>query len=462
MQAKNTLNSKQVMRIGARLRIVFSVTAALAAPALAASMLAATVNPCAASPYDACRIVRDTVSVEFQQPDTVGVQPPDGKSFETEEIPFTVRRTPKFLAVKFSGGQVFHTNDFVSGKYAIPFYSAATVKFGASSRGDSWQDIAYGMPYYGLGFYTANFRRRENLGNPVSLYILQGATILQISPRIALNYEWNVGMSTGWKPYDPFTNRDNVAVGSDFNIHVGFALYLKWYLSSHLDLHMGAELTHFSNGAARMPNSGMNMYAVFVEASYNFSRSKAFDRYNPNLLPPDFEKHYVSDISLTISSRRISVDTVGTKLPSPYLDRKFTVLGFNYSLMYVPGYRYRYGAGVNFSYDESKGATAARCENPADGNWYDVVYKGRVAERFSLGVSAQGEVVLPGYSVFVNLGVQFYRGNKSENRLYQLIGVKIYLRDNLFGTFGVRANHFSAAQYIFWSLGYTLEHRRRR
>lgn len=422
------------MRISIGLRIIFIVTAAIAvAPDLC---------------FATGRIVPDTAMVE-------------PSAFTVEEVPFTVRRTPKFVALKFSGGRVFQTNDFVRGKYAIPFYRAATVKFGASSMGDRWQDIAYGMPYYGIGFYVANFGRSKNLGNPFSLYVLQGATLADIYSWLSFNYEWNLGMSAGWKPYDPFTNRDNVAVGSNLNLHVGFALYLKCYLSSRFDMHLGAELTHFSNGAARMPNSGMNMYAVFVEAAYNFNRSESFNRY-PKLRPPSFNRHYVSDISMTISARRISVDTVGTNLPSKYLDRKFAVLGLNYSLMYAPGYRYRYGAGIDISYDESKGSTAARRKNDLDGNWYDMVYLGRVNERFSLGVSAKGEVVLPGYSIFANLGAQVYRGNKNESRLYQIIGVKIYLRDNFFGTFGVRASHFSAAQYLFWSLGYTLEHHRRR
>lgn len=452
------------MRIGAELRIIFTMTATLTA---------ATANPCVASPCAVCPIAPDTVDVEGppvrnahdarpNRQDSLGSEPSAAEEFAKERVPFSVKRSPKFVAVKLSGGQVFRTNDFVSGKYAIPFYSAATVKFGAGSVGDRWQDVAYGMPYYGVGLYTANFKRRKNLGNPVSLYILQGATISQIHPRLALNYEWNVGMSTGWKPYDPFTNCDNVAIGSDLNIHVGFALYLKWNLSPRFDIHFGGELTHFSNGAATMPNSGMNMYAVFVEASYNFNRSKMSDGYGRNLRPPDYDKHYVSDISLTISSLRISVDTVGTNLPSKYFDHKFKVFGLNYSLMFAPGYRYRYGVEANLSYDESMGATAARRENPLDGNWYDVVYLGRASGRFSLGISAKGEIVLPGYSVFANLGVHPYRGNKTQNRLYQVIGIKIYLKENFFGTFGVRASNFSAAQYLFWSFGYTINRHRRK
>lgn len=373
------------------------------------------------------------------------------------------RKLPLFLNLKLSGGGVLQTNDFVSGEGAIPFYSSASLKFGISSVGNRWQDIAYGMPYYGVALYGADFgSRRSDLGNPVSLYLLQGAVLTKISRRLTLNYEWNLGMSMGWKPYDPFDNHQNVAIGSDVNVHVGLGLYFKWYVNHWLDLHFGADLTHFSNGAQKMPNKGMNMYSGYIEASFNFNRSKTMSEFDPSLVPPRYEKHFVSDIYATISSCGIQMDTTGTNLPSQYVDHKFKVIGLNYSLMRAANYRYRYGVGLDLVYNESGGASAERKLNPLDNRWYDVVYYGRGKERFSVGATVKGEVVLPGYSIFANLGWQLYRGNKREKNFYQIIGVKVYLKENFFGTFGIRANHFSKAQYLFWSLGYTVEHHRRR
>lgn len=377
---------------------------------------------------------------------------------ERDDVAF--RYSPLFLNLKLSGGQVFKTNDFVSGGNSIPFYGAASLKFGVSSIGNRWQDIAYGMPYYGLGVYVADFGRKHDLGRPVSVYLLQGAMLAKISNRLTVNYEWNLGASFGWKKYDPFDNPENVAIGADLNAHVGAAVYLKWYLSPWLDLHFGADLTHFSNGAQRMPNKGMNMYSIFIEASYNFNRKHIREAYNPDLVPPPYEKHLVSDVYATISSRGIQVDTTGTNLPSEYVDHKFKVLGLNYSLMYAPNYRYRYGVGVDLTYDESGGSWAERVKNPRDDKWYDVVRYGKVGQRLSLGATVKGEVVLPGYSIFANLGWQLYKGNPKESRFYQILGVKVYLRENFFGTFGIRANHFSRAQYLFWSLGYTFDHYR--
>ena len=69
------------------------------------------------------------------------------------------------------------------------------------------------MPYYGIGFYSANFFDKKDLGLPFALYLFQGATVRRFNPKWALNYEWNLGMSFNWDPYDPFDNPNNVACG---------------------------------------------------------------------------------------------------------------------------------------------------------------------------------------------------------------------------------------------------------
>lgn len=371
-------------------------------------------------------------------------------------------KAPLFLAGRFAAGKVLETNDFVSGDNAIDLYWNASVKFGISSVGNRWQDIAYGMPYYGIAVEVADFGRRKDLGRPIAVYLLQGATITKISRYLDLKYEWNLGMSTGWKGYDPFDNPQNVAIGSETNVHVGYNTYLNWYMGSGTDIRFGIGLSHNSNGASKLPNAGVNNVMFYLEAAYNFNRQTVRNEYDPSLVPPPYDKHTSSEVLFTISSRQTEIDTLGTNMPSRYLDRKFNVYGFGYTFLVAPNYRYRYGAGIDLLYDESSGVTAKRELNPRDGKYYDRVEPGKPRDRFSMGLSARGEVVLPGYTIFANLGLQAIHGNKKDSRFYQVIGAKIYLKENFFGTFGIRATKFSRASYLFWSLGYTIDHRSRR
>lgn len=367
-------------------------------------------------------------------------------------------KIPHFLTFNTSDGAVFATNDFVAGEKRIPHYTSFSLKYGLTSRGDNWKDHAYGLPYVGIGVYMANFYRDHDLGTPFSIYFFQGAQLKRFKRNLSLNYEWNLGSSFNWKHYDPFDNPDNIALGTSVNIHVSGNLYLKWRLNKKMDLHAGAGFTHFSNGASTLPNKGLNMLSGFLELSYHFNREDELPSLDKNITPPKFEKRIEHDLLFLITSRSARVDTLHTGLASEYTDRKFKVLGISYAYMFRNSYRYKWGPSIEATYDESAGIKSWRETHPESGKTFDRVRLGKPRERLSLGVSLKGEVSMPVYSIFAHMGYSVIHGNKKDKKLYQILGVKIFLKDNLFGTFGIRATNFGKAQYLYWNLGYTFSH----
>lgn len=356
-----------------------------------------------------------------------------------------------FIALDSKGGTVLATNDFVSGDKKIPLYTSLSFKYGRYSSGNKWQDYAFGMPYWGVGIYTAHyFNRSSNIGHPISMYVLQGATITQFSKSLSLKYEWNLGASFNWEPYNENENPENIAIGSEVNVHVSVSSYLKWRLSRNLDLHTGFSLTHFSNGAQRYPNKGLNMIAPYVELVYNINSTPLYDIPNESLRPPKLEKRIDHDISILTTSRRARFDTL-------YLDRQFKVFGLNYAMMFVNSYKYKWGPSLDFVYDESSQVKTWKEKSAITGDWYDRVQLGKPIERFSLGLSLKGETTMENFGLFANLGYNLLHGNKKNKRLYQIVGVKLYFARDFFGTFGIRANHFSKAEYLYLTLGYTIK-----
>lgn len=353
-------------------------------------------------------------------------------------------------------GFVFPTNESVSGDYEIPHYTSFSFKYGITAKGDKWEDFAYGLPYIGVGLYMAEFYRNDDIGRPFSIYLFQGAQIKQFTPKFSLNYEVNLGSSFNWKHYDPFDNPNNLALGSAVNVHVGASAYLQWKFARKWDFNTGASLTHFSNGATALPNSGLNMASVFVELSYHFNREEYIPKFDASLTPPDFKKHYEHDISFLISSRHAEVDTLGTGLASQFTSRKFKVLGASYAFLFCNNYRYKWGPSTEIVYDESVGIISWRDIHPENGKAFDRVKLGKQQDRFTWGLSVKGEIVQPHYSVFANIGYDLLHANKKESRIYQILGIKLYLQNNLFGTFGIRATDFCRAQYLYWTLGYSL------
>jgi len=361
------------------------------------------------------------------------------------------------ISLNYQGGVVLPTNDFVSQRKTNPTFTSYSLKFAYAATGTRWQDYAYGMPYAGIGLYFANFYNdNDALGTPFALYAFQGTTLNDFSKPFKIKFEWQLGASFNWKPYDPFDNHENIALGSSSNVYVSLNLYGSYQIAPSWDLDFGVGMSHFSNGASRLPNKGINLFSPFFEFKYNFD-FKPVTNGRWSLVPPEVEPRFDYDLLVNISSRQRRFDTTGTNLPSKFVDRNFSVYGLSFAPMAVRSYKYKYGGSLDLLYDESSHAHAWREKNSLDGKYYDRVKLGNFWNRFSIGISAKGEIVLPSYSIFANFGYNLLHGNTYDKRLYQVVGVKVYLKDNLFGTFGIRAARFSQAQYLYWSLGYTFE-----
>ncbi len=370
-------------------------------------------------------------------------------------------KLPHFLAVNTGFGSALPSTDFLSGKYSTPLYSTVSIKYGIGSFDNDWNDYTFGHPYIGLGIYMANFYgRKKDIGLPFSVYLFQGAQLFKFDPYSSLNYEFNLGASFNWEPYDPLDNPDNDIMGAPSAIHFSANLYYQRKIAKKLDLNAGVNFSHFSNGARHYPNNGMNMAGAFIELAYHFNRDYPFPPKESPFAIPKPPRTYEHEILLLLSNRNAKVDTVGTGLASKFTERNFKVLGLSYSFLWNGSHRYKWGPSVEFSYDESAGVTSWR-QQLEDGKYYDRVELGKFSERLSLGVSMKGEMVMPLYSFFANVGYDIVHANNDFKRLYQIIGIKFYLRDPFFATAAVRATNFSVVQYLYINFGYTIRPRKK-
>jgi len=312
--------------------------------------------------------------------------------------------------------------------------------------------MVYHLPYWGIGLYKPFFASNPGLGNPFSIYLFRGNTLAQFTDNLGLVLELDLGVSMNWKYYDPVHRPENRAIGSPNNVHIGSRLYLEYALFKNLDLKLGADLTHFSNGNARMPNLGINMGALSFSAAYKFNPlNKGFLLRNMHFNPPVIPRHVEHDAQFVFSSRQTKFDTKNTNLPSPYVDKDFMVLGVIYSPMMAKGCKYKWGPSIQFIYDESSNAKAWRDSNQL----YDCVVLAKFPDRLSLGLALRGEISMPIVSVFAMVGYNVYHKHHFDRPLFQTAGVKIYLKDNFFASFSISAMEFKVAQYLYWSFGYT-------
>lgn len=366
-----------------------------------------------------------------------------------------------FLSTNYTRGTVFQTNDFVAGENKIPATNSYALHFGFTSKTKSVYDYVYGLPYWAIGISMIDLPgRQKDLGRPFSIYLVQGARMFQFTDRLKINYEWNLGMSMNWKPYDRFTNPYNIAIGAPTSVHIAGSIYLKWIASQKFDFNIGVRATHFSNGRSNTPNYGLNLGGVFFGAAYSFDRKEITPKRYPGDETVDFKRRIDHEFSFIVSKQTIVLNTNDNGLVYKYPDRVFRVFGLNYLTVFVNSLRFKWGPGIEMLYDESGGTYAKREKDIITETMVDRIYLGPVKDRISASASMMGELSMPYYSIFVHMGydvLKSHRNHPDESKFFQVLGVKIYLNDRVYGTFGIRSVHFSRAQFLYWSLGYRIK-----
>ena len=365
-------------------------------------------------------------------------------------------RHPKFISLKLAEGFVVPNSRIVKGKTVAPNVLSLSFKYGSFAKGDKWEDHYYGMPYRGIGLYKPYYSMSKEMGSPFSAFLFHGARLKEFGADLSLNYEINLGLLFNQKHYDLYNNPAFETLGSSVNAHLGGNLYFKKPISKWFDLHLGVDILHFSNGAQRTPNYGLNSISSFVGLAYDMagdSRSRTLSM--KNFTVPVFEKRTVHEISFFLTRRTLNVDTAGVNLRSRYIGRSFKVAGLNYAFMWQNARRFMCGPSMELQYDEGNRVRVLGDISNETGEYKEIVKLGRFSERLTIGLSLKGEFMMPGFSIFGNLGYEVLAGSTKNKRLYQIYGAKVFLFDGLSSSIGVKSNNLTNSNYLYLSIGYT-------
>lgn len=367
------------------------------------------------------------------------------------------RRFIQRIGVEGRTGYIFPTNPFLrgenyQGKEMKNTYSGH-LKYSFQVRPNTAADKAYIGAYQGLGVGYFDFGNPEELGNPFGVYLFQGGRIAQIAPRLSLNYEWNFGISFGWKPYGENYNTSNKIIGSKANAYLNANLYLNWMLSPKFDFIIGATGSHFSNGNTRYPNSGLNTVDCKIGLVYNFNRqadelAKSWQR---PIVPP-FPRHVSYDLTVFGSWRKKAVDVSGGQVPAP---GTYGVVGFSFAPMYNFGYKFRAGVALDGVYDHS-----ANIKQEYNGE-SDFTIPSAI-KQMALGISARGEFVMPYFTIGIGMGANILHNGDDLKSFYQILALKIDVSHNTYLHIGYNLKDFHEPNYLMLGLGYRFNNKRPR
>lgn len=363
------------------------------------------------------------------------------------------RRFMHRLGGEFRPEYIFPTNPFVQGNNTagqpIDLSLSGHLRYSFQFRPGSLPDRIYGGAYQGIGVAYYDFGNPDELGNPVAAYLFQGARIARISPRLSFDYEWNFGLSFGWKPYDEETNRLNMMMGSKMNAFLNVDFFLNWMVTREVDFSAGVSLSHFSNGNTKFPNAGLNSVGLRTGLTYNFGR-------NPSEAPtttayPAFPRHFSYDLTLFGSWRRKGIEDGDIQVAAP---DAYTVVGFNFASMYNFGYKFRAGVSLDGVYDGSANISIADQLVPMGGRPDLVVEKPGFDRQIALGVSARGEFVMPYFNIGIGLGVNVLHKGGDLKSFYQMLTLKVAVTHSSYVHIGYSLRDFHMPNFLMLGVGY--------
>lgn len=360
---------------------------------------------------------------------------------------------------------IFPTNSFLKGynnqrlimKYAASYHLKYAFQFPKNS--------IYKDTYQGVGLAYYDFGNREGLGSPVTLYLYQGAPIVHLTNYLSFNYEWNFGVSFGWKPYNEETNPYNKVIGSKVNAYLNANFYLSWRISRLFDLNIGIEGTHFSNGNTRYPNLGLNTAGVKAGLVYYFDRDILAEPSVHNLpssKSESFKDRLSYDAVLFGSWRRTGVSFHDGLYLAP---KAYPVLGFSFAPMYRVNRRFKTGLALDGVYDGGsqiqgvdKNEIIPYGETSSQHS-FDII-KPPFYKQLSLGLSGRAEFVMPYFSINFGLGGNFLNSNRDLKFFYQMLNLKVDLVKNLYLNIGYNLRNFQEPNYLMLGIGYRFHNKK--
>ena len=376
------------------------------------------------------------------------------------------------LEVEVVPGLILHTNEFLKGLNpevrTMNHSFTAKLKYAFMPPEGSLQAQSYKGVYQGAGMAIHDLN--PQLGHPLSVFLFQGATIATLSKRLALNYEWNLGLTYGWKNFDTEERPENRVIGSRTTANIDLDLYLRWTLSRHWDLNVGAAFTHYSNGNTSIPNAGLNVMGAKVSVAYFWGRQeeggRSKEKGGRSKETGDRKQEtgggrqeeggthrWVWDLTVYGAWKQKGVEMSDGihALPGTY-----GVAGFHLNPLYRLNRWLNVGPSLDGAYDWSANLDI---DNSVFSREIKVVQEADVIpapwhRQVGLGLSARGEFVMPYFTINFGIGHHFVNGRTGDLKgFYEILALKIHVLRQAYLHIGYSLYDFAYPNNLLLGLG---------
>ena len=336
---------------------------------------------------------------------------------------------------------------------AVPYAGSAHLKYSFSLNPQSRLGQLYPTSYQGIGVAVHSFFNHDLTGTPVIMYLFQGSRLADLTNKVSLDCEWNLGASYGWKV--------NEVVGSRWNIYINVGLPFTWHVNPECDLSFGPEYTHFSNGDTTFPNGGANTVGLRLgvtwksipNASHREISHIENNRQDTMKAPGRLLVQGEPELQQLRPSQRMSYDIIiyGAWRADRYIHEgklhivngPHAVAGLTFNPLYRLNRYFSVGPGMDMMHDRSADLNAENQNLP-------------FTRQLACGLSAKAELTMPYLSINLGAGYNVLTKANDLKGFYTTYNLKAFLSQKLFLTMGYRLGSVNYAHNLMFGMGIRL------
>ena len=166
---------------------------------------------------------------------------------------------------KFYVGQILNHSDKLS--HLIKGYcTLSEIAFSTQVKGKKYWEVKRHYPLLGISLFYGTFGNPEILGNAISIIPRMDFSIGK--PESKFRIRFGPGIAYLTKRFDLIENPTHTAIGSHLNLTGQLQFFTSFPLKKYISFNTGIGIFHYSNGAWKLPNLGINIYAVNIGISF--------------------------------------------------------------------------------------------------------------------------------------------------------------------------------------------------
>ena len=284
----------------------------------------------------------------------------------------------------------------------------------------------YGLnPKVGSYISVINFNH-ETLGItiPVGIFV---EPFFKYGKKITTKLKAGVGIAYTSKPYDSITNPLNVAYSLKITGHAFIGIGFNYNISEKYTVGLISSWHHFSNGAIKEPNKGINIPSVIFNFDYCINPAKNLSR---EKLTEQYKKH-----------TRYELVIFEAKKTDAHLEKKFDI----------------YGVWVNYSRQVSR-INAVTLGSEFIVNTFIREYINRIPEATGdhkrINVLIGHEFIIGKVIFSQNIGIYVYCPYDAMDPVYQRYGLSYHFKNGIIIGTNLKA-HRHVGDFIDFRLGYS-------